>query len=133
MHSRNFFWDQRIHRNLLSDNKLWRFRWDAFMHIYADYASLGRPPARPENRRQVAAAIRRRPSRELAKPVYAIHLLGNFESFLISRICWMWRSACVEISSIHCQQSITSRSPKLWARMSSLVVLMYSIMVARRV
>ena len=61
----------------------------------------------------------------------AIHFLGKFGSFLISRICCMWRSACVEISSIHCQQSITCRSPKLWARMSSLVVLMYSIMVAR--
>src|SRR6516162_9973813 len=54
----------------------------------------------------------------------AIHFVGKFGSFLISRICWMWRSACVEISNIHCQQSITSRSPKLWARMSSLVVLM---------
>jgi hypothetical protein len=61
----------------------------------------------------------------------AIHFFGKFGSFLISRICWMWRSAWVEISSIHCQQSMTSRSPKLWARMSSWVVLMYSIMVAR--
>ncbi len=58
----------------------------------------------------------------LANPIY---FFGKFGSFLISRICWMWRSACVEISSIHCQQSITSRqSPKLCALMSSLVVLM---------
>ena len=53
-----------------------------------------------------------------------IYFFGKFGSFLISRICWMWRSAWVEISSIHCQQSISSRSPKLWARMSSFVVLM---------
>jgi hypothetical protein len=38
----------------------------------------------------------------------SLHLLGKLGSFLISRICWMCLSACVEISSIHCQQSITS-------------------------
>ena len=49
------------------------------------------------------------------------YFFGKLGSLLISRICWMWRSAWVEISSIHCQQSITSGppSPKLCARMSS--------------
>src|SRR5215475_11580947 len=62
----------------------------------------------------------------------ASHFLGKFGSFLISRICWMWRSACVEISNIHCQQSITCAPlPKLCARKSSFVVLTYSIIVAR--
>jgi hypothetical protein len=42
------------------------------------------------------------------KPGDAHHFWGKFGSFLISRICWMCLSACVEISSIHCQQSITS-------------------------
>ena len=42
------------------------------------------------------------------------YFLGKFGSFLISRICWICRSACVEISSIHCQQSMTCPySPKL--------------------
>ena len=36
------------------------------------------------------------------------YFFGKFGSFFISRICWMWRSAWVEISSIHCQQSMTS-------------------------
>ena len=36
------------------------------------------------------------------------HFFGKFGSFLISRICWMCLSAWVEISSIHCQQSIFS-------------------------
>ena len=73
-----------------------------------------------------------RASLSITYRLFIIHFFGKFGPFLTSRICWMCRSACVEISNIHCQQSIIlSPSPKLWARKSSLVVLMYSIMVAR--
>jgi sigma-54 interacting transcriptional regulator len=80
---------------------------------------------RREDIPELIADLRLENTSEITNPSWgAIHFFGKFGSFLISRICWRWRSACVEISNIHCQQSIGSRFPKLWARMSSFVVLM---------
>ena len=52
-----------------------------------------------------AACEWKRPTKTSAPTHY---FCGKFASALISRICRMWRCACVEISSIHCQQSIGS-------------------------